>query len=145
MPELTEKEREELEKSLLELNRGRVLMEAMREQMALLSTTLSELSSTIETIKKLKELPEGTEILTPIGSGSFVRAKLMPLEKILTGVGAEVVIERTPEEALKFLEEKSAEVGRAVQRLQSEMANLQQKMEDLRPQIEKLLSKVKEK
>ncbi|MEM0359412.1 MAG: prefoldin subunit alpha [Candidatus Hadarchaeales archaeon] len=145
MPELTEKEREELEKSLLELNRGRVLMEAMREQIALLSTTLSELSSTIETIKKLKELPEGTEILTPIGSGSFVRAKLMPLEKILTGVGAEVVIERTPEEALKFLEEKSAEVGRAVQRLQSEMANLQQKMEDLRPQIEKLLSKVKEK
>lgn len=145
MPELTEEEREELERSLLELNRGRAMIEAMREQVALLNTTLSELSSTMETIRKLKELPEGTEVLTPIGSGSFVRAKLMPLEKILTGVGAEVVVERTPDEALKFLEEKSSEVGKAIQQLRSEMTNLEQRMESLRPAIEKLLSKAREK
>lgn len=120
-------------------------MEAMREQVALLNTTLSELSSTIETIKKLKELPEGTEILTPIGSGSFVKAKLMPVDKILTGVGAEVVVERTPDEALRFLEEKSSEVGKAVQQLRSEMASLEQRLEALRPGIEKLLSKTREK
>jgi prefoldin alpha subunit len=144
MPELTEEEREELESSLLELNRGGALIEALSKQVALLNASLSELSFTMEAIKKLREAPEGAEILTPIGSGSFVRAKLMPLEKVLTGVGADVVVERTPEEALKFLEEKSSEVGKAVQDLRAEMAKLTQRMEALRPEIEKLLSKSRE-
>jgi len=145
MPELTEKEREELEKSLLELNRGGALLEALSKQIALLNASLSELSLTMETIKKLKEAPEGAEILTPIGSGSFVKARLMPLEKVLTGVGAEVVVERTPEEALKFLEEKSSELGKAIQDLRAEMARLAQRMEALRPEVERLLSKTREK
>jgi prefoldin alpha subunit len=144
MPELTEEEREELESSLLELNRGGALIEALSKQVALLNASLSELSFTMEAIEKLRGAPEGAEILTPIGSGSFVRAKLMPLEKVLTGVGADVVVERTPEEALKFLEEKSSEVGKAVQDLRAEMAKLTQRMEALRPEIEKLLSKSRE-
>jgi prefoldin alpha subunit len=144
MPELTEEEREELESSLLELNRGGALLEALSKQVTLLTASLSELSFTMEAIKKLREAPEGTEILTPIGSGSFVRAKLMPLERVVTGVGADVVVERTPEEALKFLEEKSSEVGKAIQDLREEMARLNQRMEALRPEIEKLLSKSRE-
>jgi len=143
MAELTEEEREKLERSLVELKKEEALMEALNQQVALLTATLSELSSTIETIKRLKEAPPEVEILTPVGSGSFVRARLLPLERVLMGIGANVVVERTPEEAMQFLEEKSSEIGRALQELREEMARVLERMEALRPEIEKLLSKAR--
>ncbi len=141
MPKLTEEEKRRLESALAEFEQSQALLEVLKGQIALLTNSMSEVSTTAETIKNLRKLESGAEILVPIGSDSFVRAKLPSLDKIMTGVGAGVVVERDPEETIKFLETRTAEISKTIQELRARLESLGERIESLRPEIERLLAK----
>ena len=143
MKKLTQEERERFQRILEELRSSQAMADALQRQIALLTASLSELSVTAETIRTTKQLKPDTEILVPVGSDSFITAKLAFTDKVIIGLGADVAAERSVDDALRILKTRSAEVGKSIERLRFELEKLGERMEELRPEAEKILSKIK--
>jgi prefoldin alpha subunit len=143
MEKLTDEEQKKLQRIQSELSDHQATAEALRQHLSSLTASLSELSMTLEAIKTVKGLKPGTDILVPIGSDSFIKAKLATAEKVITGLGADVAAERSSEDALKVLETRRTELEQALVRAREELGKLGERMEALRPEAERILEKVK--
>ncbi len=143
MEKLTRGETERLQSILGELRDHEATVEVLRRQISLLASSISELSMTVEAIKTIKGLKPGTEIMVPLGSDSFVTAKLALTEKVITGLGAEVAAQRSATDAIVVLQDRRAELEQALSRTREELGKLSERIETLRPEAEQLLEKVK--
>lgn len=143
MERLTQEEKEKLQRILSELNDHQATAEALRQHISILATSLSELSMSLDVIKKIKELKPGTEILVPIGSDSFIPAKLSLTEKVITGLGADVAAERSSDDALEVLEVRRTELENALRQAQEELEKLWDRIEALRPEADRILEKAR--
>ncbi len=141
MEKLTDEERKKQQRILSELNAHQATAEALRRHISLLTSSLSELSMTIEAIKAVKGLKPGTDILVPMGSDSFITAKLTTAEKVIIGLGADISAERSSEDALKVLEARRTELEQALGQAREELGKLGERMEALRPEAERILEK----
>jgi prefoldin alpha subunit len=144
MARLTDEEQERLQGILAQLSESEAAVETLRSHISELAASLTELSMTIGTIKTLKEHKPDTEILVPIGSDSFINAKITRSDKVMTGLGADVAAEYNADDAIKLLEARAAELEQAVGQAREELGRLEGRMEALRPEAEKLLKKTRE-
>jgi prefoldin alpha subunit len=136
-------ERARLQQIIAEMGGCRELMGVIREQIMAMSSAITEFTATISSIKALKGVKAGTEILVPIGSDSFVPAKLTFAGKVEMGVGAEVFAERTSDDAVVALEARVAELGKAIDQARAELEKLDERVGALRPEAEELVQKMK--
>ncbi|MGC8816823.1 MAG: prefoldin subunit alpha [Candidatus Hadarchaeum sp.] len=144
MEPLKVEEREKLQRLLAEMNDGQAVVELLRQQASALAGSLSELNMTVGALKSLKELQPSADILVPLGSDTFIPAKLISAERVLVGLGADVMVERTVEEAIKFLEARIAEVEKAIEQTRTELKKVEERIEAIKPEAEKLLLRARE-
>ncbi len=143
MEKITDEEQEKLQRILGELSDYRATAEALRQHLSMLAASLSEISMTSKAIKTVKELKPGTDILVPMGSDSFITAKLGTTEKVITGLGANVAAERSSEDALKVLDARRAELEQALGQARNELGQLEERIEALRPEADRILEKAR--
>lgn len=143
MEKITDEEQEKLQRILGELSNYQAAAEAFRQQLSFLAASLSELSMTSKAIKTVKELKPGTDILVPMGSDSFIAAKLGTTEKVITGLGANVAAERSSEDALKVLEARRVELEQALDQAREELGKLEERIEAMRPEADRILEKAR--
>ncbi|MBA7502420.1 Prefoldin subunit alpha [subsurface metagenome] len=141
MEKINEEEQKKLQRILSELRNHQATTEALRQNLSLLTASLSELSMTVEAIKTIKRLKPGTDILVPIGSDSFISAKLGTTEKVITGLGADVAAERSIIDAIVTLQDRMAELEQALNKTREELEKLDERIEALTPEAERLLEK----
>src|SRR5437660_10995445 len=85
----------------------------LRSRMEIVTAALSETLTAISTLEGTRGKSVDTETLLPIGSGSFVKAKLADSQNIIIGVGAGVCIEKPLEDSMKDLRLRSSELEKA--------------------------------
>ena len=145
MEKLSPEEQQKLQQIFNELQNYEAMAGLLRQQMNLIANSLAELSMTVETIKTIKELKPETEILVPIGSDSFVTAKLATTDTVITGLGADVSAEQNVDGAKQMLEARIAELGRVLDQARQELDKIGRQIEELRPEADRILMKTKEK
>jgi len=138
---LTEDEKRRLEEISARIDERRALVEFLRRQMAALGEAVGSIGTTIDALRKLKEVKPGTEILVPIGSDTFMPARYEKPEKVVVEVGADVTVEKPIDEAIKFLEERSDELERAMTGLGTEVIKAEEQIEKLMPERDTLINK----
>ncbi|MEW6593196.1 MAG: prefoldin subunit alpha [Candidatus Hadarchaeota archaeon] len=138
-----ERERQRLQQVLAQLDSYRGLTGILRDQISGMSAAMNEITMTLATIDTIKDMKKEADIMVPIGSDSFVHAKLPISAKLVAGIGAEVVVERTAEEAILALKAKAADIENALKETVAEIEQLEKKAEALRPEAEELLEKLK--
>lgn len=144
MERATKEEQERLQRILNQLSGYQAAIDALQQQISILAASLTELSMTVGAIKRLKELKPDTEILVPIGSDSFITAKLALSDKVITGLGADVSAERKADDAIQVLEARGKEIEEAIERTREELERLEERIETLRPEAERIIEKFKE-
>ncbi|MBU7044080.1 MAG: prefoldin subunit alpha [Theionarchaea archaeon] len=72
----------------------------------MLNMYLEELHRSKVTLEGLEHVKKGDEILVPIGATSFIHARIEDTENVISGIGANVSVDRTVQEAIKNLEER---------------------------------------
>ncbi len=117
--------REELERKSVQLQILQANMQIIREKERALSHRLMELEETKQAIRDIRSVKAESEILVPLGSGNFISGKISGAEKILVGVGGGIAIKKSPDEALKFLDERAAETNSAIQELESQYMKME--------------------
>jgi len=116
---------EDLQRRSMQFQILQANMQVVHERQRALSQRLREFEETKQTIGDMKSVKSGSEILMPIGSGNFVSGKVSDTEKVIVGVGGGIAIKKSPEDALKFLDERSAEVKSAIQELGMQFAHME--------------------
>ena len=78
----------------------------------LLERALLESRAALDSIKGLAD--NSPEVLTQVGSGVMLRSQPPSTDRVLVSVGANVVIEKSKEEALAMLEERSRDIEKSL-------------------------------
>jgi len=80
---------------------------------SLLERALLESRAALDSIKGLSG-QTSPEVLTQIGAGAMLRSSPPSIDKVLVSVGANVIIEKSKEEAVAMLEERSRDVEKTI-------------------------------
>ena len=96
-----------------ELNRLMVLAEQYKAQLDQLDTQMSYIQQAINeynkskiTIDNISEKEKNSDVILPIGGGSYIDAKAKNPKKILFDVGAGYIIEKDADDAIKKIDSR---------------------------------------
>lgn len=133
-----------------EFQRYATLVEYYKEQLQSLEQQFSYLQAAVMdynkakiTIEKIGESDEGTELLIPMGGGTFSFAKAKNTKKILTEIGAGIVVEKKPEDALKILDKRIEELEKNQETISNMSQNIQQQLREVSTKAQRLLAERK--
>jgi prefoldin alpha subunit len=132
---------EAAEKILGEYELYRTQAEIYKQNLELINANILDLSVVKESLDQIKDLEKENEVLVPIGGGSFIKAKIIDLEKVVVGLGAEVAVKKTIPDAKVDIEKRIEELekvrGEHTERLQFVLG----KIEELTPKVQEILAK----
>ena len=105
--------------------------EAIVRQISLTQLTVEGLDRALGAVEAMEKAEEGQDMLVPIGSGSFVHAKLASREMVVLNVGAGVSIEKTVADAKETLKVRKAEVAEGSKKLNEMLSKIDQEMQKI--------------
>ncbi|KXB02599.1 hypothetical protein AKJ45_02700 [candidate division MSBL1 archaeon SCGC-AAA261F19] len=143
MEDLSREERQELQRVAIELEQAQQTSEKLERRIDLLSMSKSEIERATETVQGVNKLDAETEILVPIGSDSFIKAKLTRPDKVLSGLGGDLVAELGYEEAVEMLGKRRGEVEKSIEETEKKLQKISERIEGLKPRAEQLVAKAR--
>jgi prefoldin alpha subunit len=90
------------------------------------------------TLESLEKEKENSELLVPIGSTSYIRAKLDNPDNIIVGIGAGVSVEKTRQEAKEVIKKRMEDLEKARTATQQQFAQVAEKINEDREKFEAL-------
>ncbi len=93
----------ELQRKYMQLQIIKQQLSALVEEKTAVTEKLTELSTTIEAMKKLPGVNKGEEMWSSIGSGAFVRSDIKDTDNVFVAVGAGVVMKEARGRGIEIL------------------------------------------
>ena len=90
--------------ALLEMYKDQI--ESLANQSQIIQAMIEEYNRTKITLDKINNVEDGTEVLVSIGGGAFVNANIKDTKKIVYNIGAEVMVEKTIDDAIRSIDER---------------------------------------
>jgi len=122
---------EEITRNLTLIEYYKQQLESIDLQLQYLQTTLTDYQRAKMTVGQLHDADENSELLIPIGAGTFVNASLKNTSNVLIGIGAGIVIEKTVNEAVIKLEERIKRIQENLEKMFSLGQKIQSDAEEL--------------
>ena len=129
-----------------EFQRYASLIEYYKNQLASIENQFSYLQATIMdysqakiTLEKLKETKKDTEILIPLGGGTFAFGKANDTSKILTDIGSGIIIQKTPEDAIQTINNRIETLQRNQDSLTTMSQQINQQINEISMKAQKIL------
>lgn len=113
----------------------------IRSRLNLLEAALSELSLASSTLNGIKTLDDESEILIPIGGGSFVKAKLSDSNNVVHSIGSGVSTEKTIELAQADFDNRMSDFQKIRASLNQQLNQATIAMTNIRNQIQQITQK----
>jgi len=114
------------------------LAQSLQQRIGYVEAAIAEVQVASSTVDALSKESTGADILVPVGGGSYVRAKVADVEKLIVGIGADVAVEKTVKEATESYEERINEMrkvrtslGEEIERVATAIAKGRQELERL--------------
>jgi len=135
------KEDEELRKAVTEVRLMEGSANLLQSRLNIVSAALEETNIATRALEGAKDCPKGTEVLVPVGGGSFLRMELADVEKAIVGVGAGACIEKTIESSIQDLKDRQAELEKVSESLQQQLGQILTSIESSRDRLSRLVEK----
>jgi len=130
---------ETLKKLLVEIRMMEGSANLIQSRLRIVGSALEETSIAMNTLEGVKGCPKGTEVLVPVGAGSFICAELSDVEKAITGVGAGVCIEKSIESSTTDLKERQAELEKLSTSLRQQLEQLLASIENTKNNLSRMI------
>jgi prefoldin alpha subunit len=138
------KEEEELRKLSVEMRFLEQTAETLQQRLSMLNAAITDLSYAKMTLDGVEKEKENSDLLVPIGGGSYVKMKLASSDKVVVGIGAGVSVEKQLPEAKAMLKERLEELDKSMVAAQQQFAQIADRINSGRSRLETLLSSVRE-
>jgi len=128
----------ELQQKMLEYQILEENFKQLNQRRELFMMKLMEIEQTDQAIEELEKSKE-SDVLLPIGSSVFLPGKVSEKEKLVVGIGADIVLEKDASEVKEILgkRRKTLEVG--LENVQQNMLQIANQMKVLEPEIQKMI------
>ena len=103
--------------------------EMVQQQMAAIRMSREDCVRAIVAIDELKDADDGVETMLPIGSGSYIHAKLNKVDKVVVNVGAGISVEKTLDGAKETLTKRSEQLGKIFEQMNATLAQIGQNLQ----------------
>jgi len=134
-------EEEELRGSLVQLRIYEGSARTLQARLDILNAAMGEFVMASSTLEGIKTQKASADTLIPVGGGSFVRAKLDDVSKIVMGVGAGVAVEKPIEESISEIKSRIADMEKARTALQEQLAQTLVRIEENRQKLGEIVRK----
>ena len=114
---------------------------ALQSRLDILNAAMGEFVLASSTLEGVKTQKANADTLIPVGGGSFVRAKLDDVSKIVMGVGAGVAIEKPIEDSISEIKSRIADMEKARTALQEQLAQTLVRIEENRQKLGEIVRK----
>jgi len=129
---------EEVRKLLVEIRILESTAEALQSRINLVNAASAELNMAKKTLEGMeKENPEAP-VFVPIGGGSYIKAKITDVKKVVYGIGAGIAIEKSLEEAKDGVDERISELERTRRSLEQQLSQVVRRIQENRDRLQEL-------
>jgi prefoldin alpha subunit len=135
------KEEEEITRNLTLIEYYKQQLESIDMQLQYLQSTLADYQRAKMTVEQLHAVDENSELLIPVGAGTFINGSLKNASNVLIGVGAGIVIEKTIDEAVLKLEERIKRIQENLEKMVSFGQKIQSDTEELSQKTQHMMEK----
>lgn len=132
---------EELQRAIVEYELLQSELDALARQDELLRLSLEEHLRARETMKRYQEGGKGADILVPIGANSFLFAEIKHPDKAIVGLGSDISIEDTMENAIKRLDRRIEELTAAQNGTAKRMTETRERVREKSTLVKELYEK----
>jgi len=126
----TEISEQDLNNAMQTLEIYKAQLEALNKQKDLIETSLNEHRMGLETIKNYRDAKEGTEILVPVGGGTYIPA-VVGRKKVMLALGAEYYAEEEFERAIEEFGRRVSELEESLSKVNESIGLINQKATQL--------------
>ncbi len=95
---------ENIQSKMVEMESYRAQLQQYQMQKSQIMLNVHELLNARTTLEGIKNAKNGTELMIPIGGGTFIKGKIEDTVSVVTSVGADVAVTKDIEDAEKFIE-----------------------------------------
>jgi prefoldin alpha subunit len=127
---LASKAEEELRRLSVEMRLLEETAQALQSRMNMMNAVTTDLTYANITLEGLEKNEVGSELLVPIGGGSYIKAKLHGLDKVIVGIGAGVSVEKTLQETKEIVKKRLEDLEKTKAALQQRLTQVAQKMNE---------------
>jgi prefoldin alpha subunit len=117
-------------------------LQSLETQFSYLQATILDYTQAKISIEKLSQTKKGTELLVPLGGGTFTFASAKDTAKILTDVGAGIIVEKTAEESIQIIQKRIEVLEQSQKNLSNMSQQIQQQLTEISSKAEQMLSEV---
>ena len=130
---------EEITRNLTLIEYYKQQLESIDMQLQYLQSTLADYQRAKMTVGQLNGVDEDSEVLIPVGAGTFVNASLKNTSNVLIGVGAGIVIEKPADEAIIKLDERIKRIQENLEKMLSLGQKIQFDAEELSHKTQRMM------
>jgi prefoldin alpha subunit len=130
---------EEITRNLSLIEYYKQQLESIDMQLQYLQSTLADYQRAKITVEQLHAADDNTELLIPVGAGTFVNGSLKNASNVLIGIGAGIVIEKPVEEAVVKLEERMKRMQENLEKMVSLGQKIQSDAEELSRKTQQMM------
>ena len=130
---------EEITRNLTLLEYYKQQLESIDMQLQYLQSTLADYQRAKMTVGQLNGVDENSEVLIPVGAGTFVNGSLKNASNVLIGVGAGIVIEKPVNQTVVKLEERIKRIQENLEKMASLGQKIQSDAEELSHKTQKMM------
>ncbi|HIQ29090.1 MAG TPA: prefoldin subunit alpha [Candidatus Caldiarchaeum subterraneum] len=127
---------EQINRAVAELQLLEKLVADYQTRILTVEQTIREHENALKLIEEIKKYGGESQILIPIGAGSFVKAELKKVETVHINVGAGVIIEKTLEDSQQLLTKRNESFQKLREVLSKKLDETVARMQQLRQFIE---------
>jgi prefoldin alpha subunit len=134
-------DKENAEKLVIEYEQLKGQIEALQEGISMIDSSLIQMDTTIEALTGAGSTKKDNEILLPVGSDSFLWAKITDNKNAIVGIGAGVAVKKTLKEAVAEIEGRKKEL----EKIRAERTDTFEKtlllVQEMTPKIQEIMNK----
>jgi prefoldin alpha subunit len=116
--------------------------EIFSRQLDMIDQRRIEALAAIESLRSLVNEKEPV-VLVPLGGGTTVRARVEDPQKVLVNIGADVILQRTHEEAVTFLQDRITEMEAMEKKVAATIDQLRGQINEIARQLESAYAQAK--
>jgi prefoldin alpha subunit len=135
---------EEITRNLTLIEYYKQQLESIDMQLQYLQSTLADYQRAKITVEQLNTVNENSEVLVPVGAGTFVNGSLKNTSNVLIGVGAGIVIEKTVDEAVIKLEERIKRIQENLEKMVTLGQKIQSDAEELSRKTQQMMEETQQ-
>ena len=137
-------EEETLRQLIVEIRLLEGTGETLQNRLNMIEGALTDLHIAQSTLQGIKDQKPDLQLLIPVGGNTYVKAKLDDPKTVITGIGADVALEKGIDEAQESMNTQLTEFEKVRASLQQQLVQVAGRLEQNRAQFNELTGQMGE-